>query len=596
MLSNHGADARPSLRTAGRFVTRMLASALLALPVLGWAQCQRQALDIPVKLVHHRPIVTLSVEGRELPMLLDTGAFFSMLMPATAAQLKLPLGPLPAGLRLQGYTGEIEAQLTRVKAVDFHGLALKNMEFIVGGNELGAGIMGILGRNFLGATDVEYDLGKGLMRLHFLQGDCRKLQPVYWAQDVPVIEAELEWSHSDKPLRTRARVNGSRITVLMDTGAPTTALSLRAANRAGIARNDMVEKGRAGGAGAGLVSSWRAPVESFELGGQKISHLRLQVDATRLHDIDLLLGLDYFLAHRIYVSREQEKLYATWNGGAVFGTGPVAPENEAAAHASAAPDDDADALARQAAALGTRGDAQRALQLLNRAVELAPANPEYRLARARVLVRQRAAQAAQQDLDQALTLQPGLHDARLLRAQLHRAMGARELALADLRALDQALPAEAQERLGMADLFADFDQLPDALRQWTQWLASRDSDQDRLRVLNNRCWLRTRLNQELELALKDCQAAVAQDRKSASYWDSLGWLQLRRQDAAQALKAFDRAIEHNDKHAWSHYGRAVALRRLGDEAAAQTALAKARDLRATIETEIHKAGFGDLLS
>ena len=35
-------------------------------------------------------------------------------------------------------------------------------------------------------------------------------------------------------------------------------------------------------------------------------------------DPDMLLGIDYFLSHRLYVSRSQRRIYATWNGGRVF--------------------------------------------------------------------------------------------------------------------------------------------------------------------------------------------------------------------------------------------------------------------------------------
>lgn len=594
MLSDSRPSGRPLLHRARHTSVHLLVLALLTLPTLAWAQCQRQALDIPVKLLHRRPIVHLSIEGRELPMLLDTGAFFSMLLPSTAAQLKLPLGPLPQGFTVHGYTGEIETRLTRVKELDFHGLALKNIEFLVGGNELGAGIMGILGRNILGAADMEYDLGKGVMRMFFHTGDCSKTHPVYWTQDAPVIEADLEWGRTDRPLRTRARINGSRVTVLMDTGAPRTALTLRAANRAGVPRAEMVEQGRASGAGAGSASSWIAPIDNFEMGGQKISRLRISVDAVSKRDFDLLLGLDYFLAHRIYVSRAHEKLYATWNGGAVFSTGPLGDGDPLEAHAPESPADDADALARQAAAISTRGDHRRALELLDRAIELAPDSPEHLLTRARVLLSQRSVSRALQDLNQALKRQAGLHEARLLRAQIHGASAQRDAALADLLSLDEALPTEAQARFAMANLYAEFGRLPEALKQWAHWLASRDSDQARLTVLNNRCWLRARMNQELDLALKDCEAAVALDRQMASHWDSLGWLQLRRQETKQALRAFDKAIEQSDKLAWAYYGRALAQRRLGDEAAASADLAKARSLRPDIDALVTRAGFGAL--
>lgn len=107
---------------------------------------------------------------------------------------------------------------------------------------------------------------------------------------------------------------------LFDTGATDTSLSLKAARRAGIKTEDMAPVGRVVGAGEGKVSSWMAPVDLIELGGEKIRNSRLRVD-----DVDfeygLLVGMDYFLSHRIYVSRLQQRVYITWNGTPIFSPG-----------------------------------------------------------------------------------------------------------------------------------------------------------------------------------------------------------------------------------------------------------------------------------
>lgn len=571
------------------------AALTLTSPVLA-APCQRAALEIPVKLVNHRPIVTMKVAGEELPMLLDTGAFFSMLLPATAAQLQLPLKPLPHGMRLQGYAGEIEASLTKVPTVEFEGLPFRNIEFIVGGNELGAGIRGILGRNFLGLTDVEYDLAKGAMRFHVLTGDCQAVHPVYWANEVPVIESELDVGRGDKTLRVPVRINGKRLTAMMDTGAPRTSLSWASARKAGFLRQDLQDLGRVGGAGAGSVKHWRARMARFEFGGQTVTDVDVGVSDVESRDHDLLIGLDYFLAHRIYVSYAQRKLYATWNGGPVFGTGELAREGDA--QRGAAVDetlpDDPDALERLAAAAATRGDHALALRHLDRAVELAPSDPAHRVARARVRLSARQAGPALQDLEEALARAPQLHEARLLRARLRLAQGQRTAALDDLTQLDQAWSAAEAHREDLATIYAGLGMLPEALRQWALWLAPRPNDNARGEVFNSRCWLRARLGQQLDEALKDCEAAVAHDPRVDRFHDSLGWLQLRRGQAALALKSFDKALSLNEKSAWSWHGRGLAQRRLGNEAAAATAFERARALRPDIEAAVARDGFGGL--
>jgi clan AA aspartic protease (TIGR02281 family) len=581
---------------SARWALVLIPLTLALAPTIQAAPCQRTALQIPVKLVNQRPIVTLNLAGEELPMLLDTGAFFSMLLPATAAQLRLQLQPLPYGMRLQGYAGEIEASMTKVPDGDFHGLPLRNVEFIVGGNELGSGIRGIIGRNLLGLTDMEYDLAKGQIRLHMLTGDCQAVNPVYWAGDVPVIESELDIRRGDKALRVPVRINGRRLTALMDTGAPRTALSWASARTAGFSRDALQEVGRVGGAGEGSVTLWRARMARFEFGGQTVTDVDVNVSGAESRDHDLLIGLDYFLSHRIYVSYAQRKLYATWNGGPVFSSGEVDRADDAqrgAAVDTNAPDDPA-ALERLAAAAATRGDHALALRHLDRAVRLAPDDPAHRVARARVRLAARQSGPALQDLDEALTRAPALHEARLLRAQLRVAQGLRERALDDLGLLDQAWPAAEAHREDLAEHYARLGLLPEAVRQWDLWLAPRPNDNARGEVLNARCWLRARLGQQLDDALKDCEAAVRHDPRMPAFHDSLGWLQLRRGQPALALKSFDKALSLSEKSAWSWLGRGLAHRRLGDAAAAALNFERARALRPDIEAAAAGDGFGGL--
>lgn len=572
-------------------VLALLAAALSAAPA--WGECRLSKLEIPVRIVNHRPVGTLNLNGTEVDMLIDSGAFYSFLTPSLAAQLKLRLRSLPDGLRIYGYTGAMEARLTRVEKVNFQGTALNNIEFIVGGNELGSGIQGILGRNFLAMADAEYDLAHGVVRLMFPKGDCDKTVFAYWAGEAPIIMAPLETDvrGADTAIRVVARINDREVRAMLDTGAPHTALTLRAAKRAGVKEADLKEIGRVGGVGQGRVRAWTGQIESFELGGEKISNNQLGVDDARDADDDMLLGLDYFLSHRIYVSRLQRKLYATWNGGPVFARGAAvgAYDTRYAALPSEIAADDAGALARRGAAAAARGDYPKALQDLDRACELEPGAEAHFLARARVHLAMRQFSKAQADLDTALRLHPALDEALAIRASLRTARGDREGALADLSALDAALPPTSHLRAGMADAYVSLELTAEALRQWELWMPSHRSDTALPNVLNNRCWLRVRLNLDIPLALDDCKQAVGLDGGSPAYRDSLGWAYLRADDPARAVKAFDAAIEIKPLP-FSLYGRALAQQRLGKTEAAQRDLEAARKQRPRIDADVRREG------
>jgi tetratricopeptide (TPR) repeat protein/predicted aspartyl protease len=559
------------------------------------APCQLQQMEIPVRVIDSRPIAELTLNGTPVPLLVDSGAFYSMLSASTATQLKLPLRSLPSGYRVEGWTGEIDVKRTFVEKVGLLGAELANIEFLVGGNELGAGIMGILGRNLLSAADTEYDLAHGRVRLSFPKGDCDKTNFAHWAGEAPVVVVplDLEDGRRDTEIRINVRINGKETLALLDTGAPRTALTLSAARSVGIEERDLTPHGRSGGAGEGRVNTWTGRVGLFEVGGEKIADNVLEVDDTSYPNFGALIGLDYFLSHRIYVSRLQRQVYVTWNGGPVFAQGAASPGNYDTRYAAVPQDiakDDADSLARRGAAAAAAKDYARALEDLNRACELAPGVADYFYVRARVHLAMRQGGPALADLDEALRLDPALTEARVRRATVRVALGDLPGAQADLAHLDAALPPSAPQRADMAELYASADRAPEALRQFDLWIGAHRKDERLAGVLNNRCWLRARLNIELPLALEDCKEAVDRDGGAASFRDSLGWTYLRLGDAEKAKRAFEGAIKIEPRP-FSLYGRALAQLRLNDPAAAERDLAAARKLKPEIDEEVLAQGF-----
>ena len=194
------------------------------------------------------------------------------------------------------------------------------------------------------------------------------------------------------------------------------------------------------------------------------------------------------------------------------------------------------------------------------------------------------------DLDTALRLEPGLAEARLQRASVRAKQGDRDGAQADLAQLDATQPPSLALRAGMGQMYANFDRVPEALRQFDLWLSSHPADARRADVLNNRCWLRARLNLDLPLALQDCKEAVDMDEGASAYLDSLGWAYLRLGDPAKAKRAFDAAIKLQARP-YSLYGRGLAQLRLDAADSGDQDLAAARKLRPSIENELRKLGF-----
>src|SRR5262249_4297686 len=154
---------------------------------------------------------------------------------------------------------------------------------------------GLLGQNLLRIADIEYDLANGVVRLMRPQ-DCRKSPLAYWATSEPFSVMDIDWATPAVPFTAGiALLNGVKIHVLLDTGAATSVLSLRAAARAGIKPDDprAVASGFSWGTGRRLVKTWVAPFDSFKIGNEEIRHTKLRIGDLGVTNGDMLIGADF---------------------------------------------------------------------------------------------------------------------------------------------------------------------------------------------------------------------------------------------------------------------------------------------------------------
>ena len=301
----------------------LLACALASPPACGACTVERLA-ELPVTMRGLRPLVRAAINGEELLFLADSGAFFSSLTPATAVRLHLPVQRAEYGVAVNGVGGAVRPSLTRVKEFDLLNVKMHEVEFLVLGPE-GGGLSGIIGQNLFRRHDVEFDLAHAAIRL-FRPKDCEHMSFAYWAKAAgqPVSQLDLEAQAGDPHTESIGWVNGERMRVLFDTGAAVSMLTLEAARRAGItpASPGVTAAGSAHGIGPSAVRTWIAPVASFRIGDEEVKNTRLRIAedsmGSPLLHIDMLLGADFFLSHRIFVANSQRKLYFTYNGGPVF--------------------------------------------------------------------------------------------------------------------------------------------------------------------------------------------------------------------------------------------------------------------------------------
>ena len=293
-----------------------------------------------------KPVTDARINGNDVQFMVDSGAFFSMLSPSAAAEFKLPLREAPFGLVVAGLGGAMEKAQVTSATLTLAGITFpRKFDFLVGGNEVGGGARGLLGQNILRVADVEYDLANGVVRLMKLEGKCQHTRPTYWAkEDAPYSVMDIDWATAQQPHTTgTAMINGSKITVMFDTGSWSSFVSLHAAERAGVKPDSpgVTRAGTSYGVGQGYVQTWIAPFQSFRIGDEEIRNTHLRIGDVHLQIADMVIGADFFLSHRIYVASSERKLYFTYNGGPVFDltTRPEASTPNTTAQNSQAPAD-----------------------------------------------------------------------------------------------------------------------------------------------------------------------------------------------------------------------------------------------------------------
>jgi predicted aspartyl protease len=306
------------------------AAALVALldPACAQAACKLTSFEMPVTMEGLRPLVSVKVAGKPVKLLLDSGAFFSSLDAKFAAEQGLR-GPtyVPTGSHLQidrkasttGVAGKMVTRGIVTTSLEFGGTTFSAMQFMT---VEGVGeVAGLLGQNVLQAADNEYDLKNGVLRF-VRPADCGSDDLAYWvkpgmAYSMTALE---KTNRENRHTISTITINGVKMRAYFDTGAPTSFITARAAARAGVKTSDpgVTPAGMTRGVDQTPIKTWLAPFADIKIGDEEIKNTRLTIGDSRADFFDVLIGADFFMAHRVYVANSQGKLYFSYGGGPVF--------------------------------------------------------------------------------------------------------------------------------------------------------------------------------------------------------------------------------------------------------------------------------------
>lgn len=594
-----------------RFLLIPLISAVLSPPAFAACKMSKMA-ELPVTMAGPRPLIDAKINSKPVRFVVDSGAFYSLISSAAAAELNLKIKAAPYGMLLVGVGGATKPSVASVDVFTLAGIPVRNMQFLVSNSlgSTGAESVGYLGQNVFGVSDVEYDFANGMIRF-IKSDDCPHAMLAYWVaagQSYSVVDID-PISIYRPHITGNAFLNGAKIQVTFDTGASYSLLGLRAAERAGVDRKSpgVVDAGYIVGIGSGGSRSYVATFSSFKVGDEEIRNAKLRFGGIAGVGTDMLLGADFFLSHRVYLAASQHKLYFTYNGGPVFNLKPTAisappgdaPEPDESRDSiapieSGAENLDAAGFARRGSAFASRQDYEHALADMNRACELAPDNPEYFFERGVVYRKTAKLEPAIKDLNRALELKPDYVSALLERAEMRINAKDFQGARADLDTVDLELSKQSDIRFYLAQAYLRADLPGQAIVQFDAWTPSHKLDSKLRIALSRRCWARALQNKDLDEGLSDCDAAMhGLYEKLPGYSDLLtyhGFVRYRMGRYDKAIGDFDDALKLDPKAALTLYCRGLAKLKFKREEEGRADMAQALKIQPNVADQFNRMG------
>jgi tetratricopeptide (TPR) repeat protein/predicted aspartyl protease len=582
--------AAASTIAASTIAALIIAATTAGVAHAGECQMSRYA-EMPVTMNATRPLLAGSINGISGQFDADSGSFFSMLSHETAERLKLRVEPLPGNLQVRGASGVADVGMTHVKELTINGFGTAhNVDFLVGGNSFAAGLLGALGQNVIGHADTEYDLANGVIRL-FHTRDCGKAMLAYWHGTSPVSIVQIhEITPAQANIVGEAMINGAKINVLFDSGAARSVLDFRAARRAGI-KLDGPEV-RPGGAWQGIngksFDTWITHFDSLDVGGELIRNARLRIaDIELTGGADMLLGADFFLSHRIFVSASTRRVFFTYNGGHVFDLGATTAGQQVADTTSDTPSDaptDAAGFRRRASALMARQDYAAAAADLTRAIELEPDDAESYHQRGLARWQSGDAVQAAADFDEALQRKPDDIAVLMDRGRLRLVGKQQELARVDFERVSNLAPNDATLSLQIATIYQNTGHWNEAISRLDRWVNANPRDDRLPAALAERCWARALLGTELDRAVSDCDSALNRGQRNARNLDgrALVWLRMGKYD--KSIADYRASLELQPRSAESRFGLGLAEFKKGQRDTGDA------DMKAAVEAQAGIAG------
>ena len=254
------------------------------------------------------PMVVATINGRPARLILDTGAESSIISVVAAKRLGIT-SKYDFARSMHGIGQSMQAGDARLDSMSLGGATLSYPRVLVGPVALTMGGVepdGLLGASLLSDFDLDLDLPNRRLTLYDRM-ECPTVRPP-WGGRITTLETTRSLSsHPFFPVQ----INGRTLSASLDSGAQRTVIAARAAQRAGLGAESRVpgSEVRARGAAGEILPAELHTLRDMRVGDVAVRTPVMVTALTLPNDIDALVGADFLLSHRVWLSYGARKLF-----------------------------------------------------------------------------------------------------------------------------------------------------------------------------------------------------------------------------------------------------------------------------------------------
>jgi clan AA aspartic protease (TIGR02281 family) len=270
-------------------------------------------VTLPLKLFRGHFVTTATINGRELRMMVDSGASNSAISPAAAADLGLSRNPEHSVhvISVEGKSAAIypvKVQSIKLGTFEWGAWELSTINIVAPGQEKDpVAPVGLIGADILSAFDVEFDFPKGKMTLYRQLRCTGKMVP--WEGRFQTFAAT---QASGNLLTITVLLNRHPLRALIDSGSDSTIVARAAAISAGAddAKLNRGPQSTSIGPLGTKVAAHPYQFPSMTLGYRQFNNAPVIIlDSALFPGIDMLLGSSYFRWHKLWLSYSTNQVF-----------------------------------------------------------------------------------------------------------------------------------------------------------------------------------------------------------------------------------------------------------------------------------------------